>query len=309
MVARADAVLFVGSHCGSQVTDGWRLPSAGKAKIVQLDIDPEELGRNYPNDVSLLGDARTVLEQVKRELATRANGADEQPRANAAWLEDCRSTSARWRRRAAKRWHDDSVPMRPERLCQALSSALPDDAVLVVDTGHAGIWAASMIDMRPPQSFLRSAGSLGWALPAAIGAKCGAMERPVVGFTGDGGFYYHLAELETAKRLGLPVVIVVNDNRSFSQDFEVFNNAYDGSQTSQGRSMWWFEDVDLAQVAASFGWEAERIERPGGLDAALSKAITAGRPVLLDVVTDPMALAEPPFGGRSYYATGGSGDS
>ena len=106
-------------------------------------------------------------------------------------------------------------PLRPERICRELTAALPPDAVLVSDTGHSGIWTGAMVDLQyPTQRYIRCAGSLGWAFPAALGVKAALPDRPVLCFTGDGGFYYHLAELETAARHRLNAVILVNNNRS-----------------------------------------------------------------------------------------------
>ena len=95
---------------------------------------------------------------------------------------------------------------------------LPEDAILVADTGYSGIWTGTVLELKHPgQTYLRAAGSLGWSLPAALGAKAGAPDRPVVCFTGDGGLYYHVPELETARRRGLPIVVVVNNNSGFGQ--------------------------------------------------------------------------------------------
>ena len=97
------------------------------------------------------------------------------------------------------------------------AAPLPRDAILVADTGYSGIWTATCVELAPPQTYLRAAGSLGWSFPAAIGAKCACPDRPVLCFSGDGAIYYHLPELETARRLGLPLVLVINNNSGFGQ--------------------------------------------------------------------------------------------
>jgi acetolactate synthase-1/2/3 large subunit len=176
---------------------------------------------------------------------------------------------------------------------------LPDDGILVSDTGHAGIWTGSMIDLRPGQSFLRCAGSLGWAFPASLGAKCAQPDRSVVCFTGDGGLYYHLAELETAARYGINAVIVVNNNRSLSQDKKVFRSAWDGS--TRGDPMWVFQDIDLARVAADLGCASFRVTSASEIGSALQAGLEMDRPVVIDVVTDIGAFPDPPFGGRDFY--------
>lgn len=286
----ADLVFFIGSHSGSQVTDQWRLPPLG-ATVIQLDIDPRELGRNYPNAVSLNGDARTTLRRMM-ELAEPVTDRHE-------WLETVAEYVRAWRAFQRPKLESDDAPIRPERLCNEITKVLPDDGILVCDTGHAGIWVGSMIDLHPGQSFLRCAGSLGWAFPAALGAKCAQPDRSVICFTGDGGFYYHLAELETAARYGINAVIVVNNNRSLSQDKKVFRNAWDGS--ARGDSMWVFQDINLAAIATDLGCASIRVTSPEEIGDALKVGLEMDKPVIIDVVTDIGALPDPPFGGRDFY--------
>ena len=182
-----------------------------------------------------------------------------------------------WRSEVAPLRSSPAVPMRPERLCTEIQSALPPDAILVSDTGHSGIWSGTHIELHHPgQTYIRAAGSLGWGLPAAIGAKCAAPHRPVVCFTGDGGFYYHLSELETALRYGIHPVIVVNDNRSLNQETEIFASAYGGVQR-QGLEMWQFRDLNIAAMAESLGCRGIRVEQPEAVAPALEGGL-AGRP-------------------------------
>lgn len=293
-VMEADLVLFVGSHTGSQVTDGWRLPAAG-TEVIQVDIDGAELGRNYPNSVSILGDAKTTL---ARFLALAGDDVPDR----SAWAGRTHGYVQEWRAEADPQLRSDQRPMRPERICAEVNAVLADDAVLLSDTGHSGIWTSSMIDLKPGQQFIRCAGSLGWAFPAAIGAKCAAGDRPVVCFTGDGGFYYHIAELETAARYDIPVVVVVNNNRSLSQDLEPYHHVYDGKPTEMGDKLWKFEDVNLAATAKSLGCLSFRVEDPADMADALKSALDSGRPAVIDAVSEVEALPAPPYGGRSFYA-------
>ena len=184
------------------------------------------------------------------------------------------------------------MPIRPERICAELTALVPDDACIVVDTGHAGMWMGGMFDTRTPeQSYLRSAGHLGWAFPAALGAKCAAPDRPVVCFTGDAGFWYHIAEVETAVRWGINTVTVVNNNSSGNQSTRGFDRVYGGEQTPEGRRLWTFTDVDFARLAEGMGAMGIRVEKPGHLRPALERALEAGCPVIVDVVTDIEAMA------------------
>jgi acetolactate synthase-1/2/3 large subunit len=294
-VGQADLVFFIGSHTGSQVTDNWRLPAMG-TPVIQLDIDPRELGRNYPNTVSLHGDVKATLRRMI-ELAPASGGHQE-------WLATAAGFVADFRRDQEARLSSNASPIRPERLCRELTELLPDDAILLSDTGHSGIWTGSLIDLRPGQKFLRCAGTLGWALPAALGAKCAAPDRPVVCWTGDGGLYYHLAELETAARNGINAVIVVNNNRSLSQDMKIFQSSWGGKDkiTAAGDKMWMFDEVNLANVAAGLGCASYRVESADEIGSAIKSALAAGRPALVDVVTDVEVLPDPPFGGRDFYS-------
>jgi acetolactate synthase-1/2/3 large subunit len=291
-VLESDLVFFVGSHTGGQVTAGWKVPAPG-TPVIQLDIDPLELGRNYPNRVSLLGDARTVLRQlVDAAAGPSSNGRFSSDAAHADWLARGRGLKDEWRTGTLSQVNSDAVPMRPERVCRDLSEALPDNAIVVVDTGHSGMWTGQHLELRSPnQMYLRAAGSLGWGFPAALGAKCAFPDRPVVCFTGDGGFYYHATELETAARYGINAVIVVNNNFSLNQDERPFNVAYGGQQT-EGFHMWQFSrETDFVKLAESLGCMGICVEQPNQLQPALKRALAANRPVLLDVRTDVKAMA------------------
>jgi acetolactate synthase I/II/III large subunit len=266
------------------VTANWQVPRPG-ARVCQIDIEPSELGRHYPNAVSLLGDARTVLRQMLDGIApAQASFGDWGGRALAlreqwaAETEDLRTSNA--------------IPMRPERLCADLGGLLPDDALVVSDTGHAGMWTGGWLDLeRPGQGFIRAAGSLGWGLPAAIGAQMGAPDRQVVLFTGDGGLWYHVGEIETAVRWQTPLIMVVNNNRSLNQEIRPFVKAYGGQLHGAHADLWRFEDVDFVAMAEAMGASGRRVDKPGELPSALEEAVAATGPYLLDVRTDIDALA------------------
>ena len=127
--------------------------------------------------------------------------------------------------------------------------------------------------------------------PAGLGAKCGAPERPVVVFTGDAGFWYHIGELETAVRWRMNSVTVVNNNSSGNQSKRGFDRVYGGKQTEQARELWTFSKVDFARIAQDMGALGIRVEKASAFPAALAQALAAQRPAVIDVVTDIDALA------------------
>jgi acetolactate synthase-1/2/3 large subunit len=172
----------------------------------------------------------------------------------------------------------EGIPIRPERICAELSKHVPDDAIVLSDTGHAGMWMGGMYDTRSlAQSFIRSAGHLGWAFPAGLGAKCAAPGRPVVTFTGDAGLWYHLGEIETAVRWNIAAVTVVNNNSSGNQSKRGFDRAYGGEQTAKGRELWTYTSVDFARIASDIGALGIRVEQPKDFPRALNEALKSAR--------------------------------
>jgi len=149
-----------------------------------------------------------------------------------------------------------------------------------------------MYDLASPrQNYMRSAGHLGWAFPAGLGAKCACPDRPVVTFTGDAGFWYHIAEVETAVRWKINAVTVVNNNGSGNQSKRGFDRVYGGTQTEGGRTLWTFNKMNFARLAEDMGALGIRVEHASTFPAALAHALAANRPAVIDVVTDIDALA------------------
>jgi len=285
VVAAADLVFFVGTEAGGMTTHFWTVPKLGVAAI-QIDVDPEALGRNYPLKAAVNGDAKVTLGRMLGEADT-SSAARRKP-----WLATVRGLCEEYAAKYRELLESDAVPIRPERLCSELTRHTPDDAIVVVDTGHAGIWMGGMYDLKSAnQNYLRSAGHLGWAFPAGLGAKCACPDRPVVTFTGDAGLWYHIAEIETAVRWRVNAVTVVNNNGSGNQSKRGFDRAYGGQQTEQAHELWTFNPMNFARVAEDMGALGLRVEKAADFAPALARALEAKRPAVIDVVTDIEALA------------------
>ena len=285
VVAEADLVIYIGSHTGSQVTNEWKVPAQG-TPVIQIDIEPAELGRSYPNEVSLQGDAKATVQKLIESLEPTHDRTE--------WTSRAAELVAQWREEVLPRATSNAVPIIPERLCNELTQALPPESILVADTGHAGIWTGSMVDLNHTgQDYIRCAGSLGWGLSGAIGVKCALPNRPVVSFSGDGGFMYHIAELETAVRYNIPVVSVVNNNHGLLQDKRGDDRAYQAVPGSQSSDLWEFNDVDMAKVAEAMGAFGIRVDQPQDIQSAIEEALASGRPAVVDVVTDPLDSEAP----------------
>jgi acetolactate synthase-1/2/3 large subunit len=286
IVHEADLVLYVGCHTGDQVTHTWRIPVID-TPVVQIDTDPVELGRSYPQTLGLVGDPKTTLKLLIEAIGT--------PQRNGDYAQGAARIVEGWRAERAALLASDQTPIRPDRLCAELSAALPADAILVADTGYSGIWTSTLVDLNGTgQTYLRAAGSLGWAFPAALGAKCAAPGRKVVCYCGDGALYYHLTELETARRRGIAVALIVNNNSGFGQGWPNLIRMQ-GNKPGDPAEMLRFGPTDFAAIARGFGIRAIRVEDPGRIGGALREAIAADETVVVDVATDIEARAPEPW--------------
>ncbi len=287
-LAEADLVFFVGSHAGGQVTNEWRIPRPG-TRVIQLDINSAELGRSFPITVGMQGDARASLRKMIDSVADTVSS--EPTEARAEWIEHVQQLVRDWRASIASLTHSEELPMRPERLCKELTDLLPSDAVLVSDTGHSGIWTGTVLDLTTPdQSYIRCAGSLGWGLPAAIGAKCAVPDRPVICFTGDGGIWYHLTELDTALRYGINTVTLVNNNASLNQEQKLNETVYGGRKPGSDE-LWMLTNADFAKIAESMDCFGIQVNKPSELNGALEQALASGMPAVIDVKTHIEGIA------------------
>lgn len=285
VVTAADLVFYVGSHTGSMVTNIWRTPAIGAATVLHLDIDPMELGRVYPKTVGMMGDAKAGLERLLAESTARKNS---------EWTQQAQAKVKAWRQKVQPDVNSDAIPIRQERTMGELSRALPDDAVVVVDTLQASEWTGAYLALHSSQQqYIRCAGSLGSGLPGAIGAKCAAGDRPVVCVTGDGGLYYHVAELETAARHDIPLVVLVNNNGAYAGERPYWRTAYGYEETgNEAPRMWTFGSRNFAQIATEMGCVGIRLENPDEIGDILKESFKSGRPTLVDVVSDPNLIAD-----------------
>ena len=276
IVHEADLVIYVGSDTSDMSTGNWRVPEPG-TPIVQIDADPAELGRSYPGTLGIHGDARLALGTLVERLAQRTDR---------SWTAYASGSRRAWRAEVEPRSNALTKPVTVERLCRELTRVLPDNAMLVADTGYSGVWTGTLVDLNhASQGYMRAAGSLGWAFPAAIGAQCALPDRPVVCFCGDGAFYYHLSELETARRWRIPVTVVINNNSAFGQDIAGVRAVY-GGDNGRARDLTHFEPVSFAAVADAFGCRGIRVEDPADIADAIRTSIESSEPTVVDVATD-----------------------
>ncbi|HEX9539772.1 MAG TPA: thiamine pyrophosphate-binding protein [Streptosporangiaceae bacterium] len=283
VLAEADVVLLAGAKGSSGATFSWTLPRADQV-VVQLDVDPAELGRAFPLQAALLGDAQAGLQALTAALSAPAGDglADGEP-GRAEWRARVAELTALWR---AERDHErasDAVPIAPQRVLAALEAALGPEDVLVCDASLASGWGGVYLEQRMPGRRVlcpRGQAGLGYALPAALGVATADPGRRTVVLTGDGALGYAAGELATLAEHGLPVTVVVLNNRSLG-----WIRWYRRITFGRGWEDEDFADVAFAEVASGFGLHGQRVTEPGQLGPALRGALT-GRPALVDVVTE-----------------------
>jgi acetolactate synthase-1/2/3 large subunit len=285
---QADVVLAVGATFSE--TDNWGRPpfwsTPDVQKVVQVDIDPAQIGLNREVDVGIVGDAKAVLRQLIEAVSSLTGKVESRE-----FTETVQMIEETVREGGDSALENDDVPIHPLRLVREVSEYFGEDAILSMDGGNTALWGAIGTRIGRPRSFLWPGGSghLGTGLPFALGAKMAAPDRPVWILHGDGAFMFSVMELETAVRLDLPVIDVVANDRSFgmiksAQDVS-FEKRYCGVD---------FTDVRIDKIAEAMGCFGKRVSDPGSIKPALDEAVASGRPAVLDVVLDCAANLLPP---------------
>ena len=278
----ADFCLAIGTRLGSMGTDVFKYPRKG-ARIVHIDLDPSSLGRTYREDLSILADAKSALVMLRDAAqASKLNGARW-----ASWTKEVQGRVAAWQQDVERFSREPMLEGRinPYHIMRLLDQYLTGDDMIVADTGYMAAWAVTVLQQKQAgRNTLRAAGSLGWAFPAAFGAKLAVgSKRRVFGLTGDGGLGYHLADFETALRLKIPVVQIVMNNCTLAFEYHVQKYVHEELCPEASE----FLDVPFGDVARAFGGYGERVTTAGQFIPALRRAEESGKPAIVDVVVSP----------------------
>ncbi|MBX6342912.1 MAG: thiamine pyrophosphate-binding protein, partial [Thermomicrobiaceae bacterium] len=264
LLPSSDVVLAVGTRFLQPATSTWG-PRAGQT-VIQLDVDPEEVGRNYPPTIGIVADAdlglRALVDRVAKHNRRRESREAELSavkRAVAAKLAEVQPVAA---------------------YALAIREELPDDGIIVVDSTQVGYWSWVGFPVYEPRTFLTSGyqGTLGFAYPTALGAQVGRPGAKVVSISGDGGFMYNVQELATAALHGIPVVAIVFNDDAYGNVMRIQQALFDGHVFATE-----LRNPDFVKLAELFGVEGWRAERPEELRAALRAALARGRPALIEV--------------------------
>ncbi len=287
-VVQADVGLALGTRFTNVTTAAWRIP-AKATRLVQIDIEPTQIGRTYPVEQALCGDVKAVLGKMLDDLGAR--GLPPRPKTQ---RDATAALTARWR--AQKGIESDvakdqtTSPVHPLQVIRAMREAMQDGDVLICDSGFNQIWGGQYFEVRSTgRAYMgpRGFGVMGFGLPAAISRALTTPEQNVVCLTGDGGFAMVIQELETALRCGanLTVVVMNDSNMQFIKDNQRL--FFDGRFISTR-----FSDLDYAQIARSFGCHGIRVDTSGDLAAAFADAKASPLPSVIDVHIQDGAVPE-----------------
>ena len=284
LIAEADVVLLVGNRTNQNGTDSWQLYPAN-ARYIHIDIDPQEIGRNY-EALRLVGDARLTIERLLEQLATLDLSRRKQARAA---LEQVIATGkASHEAEVADLVTSELSPVRPERIMREIDKRLTNNSVVVADASYSSIWIANYISSKQAGArFLtpRGLAGLGWGLPMAIGAQAARPDAAIFCVVGDGGFAHAWAELETAVRMNARVVLVVLNNGILGYQKHAENVKF-GAFTDACH----FVPVDHAAIARAVGAKGIRVDHASQMGPALDEALKNDTITVIDVITDPNAF-------------------
>ena len=283
--AGVDVLLVIGSSLNEFVTNGWSAKLSPKIAFVQLDIDPRVIGRNYPVDLAIVGDAHASIAHLNELLAastpTRARERKREP------LAALRASTARYL--APDGLDDDRSPLKPQRLIRELRSAMPDKVPLFVDNGTSIIWASHYFEAREPGCYFIDLGfaAMGSAVAGVVGGALATPGGRAVALVGDAAFAMHGMEVHTAVELRLPIVWLVLNNAGHGMVHQGETLMHGGNLGTSSFRV----PLDSAALARSLGAEGVRVESPSELRHALHRALTIAGPTVIDALIDVNELA------------------
>lgn len=287
-----DVLLALGTRFGDRSASSWRdgvTHAIPPTKLIHVDIDPAQIGRNYPPTVGVVGSVPTVIEQLIAALSASKERVEAARKRRAEWQASVERWKTAWEAAVADHKDSDAVPIHPDRVVADLAKVLPSDAIVAADIGMNHTWMVQQWKVGRGGMILQSGGfaAMGFGVCGALGAKLAAPQRPVVAVVGDGGFLMHANAVATAVEYGLPVVWVVWNNGGYVSIRDLQRGFYGRDREYATRfrieKTGELHSADFAAMAASMGADGATVTRPADLCGQIQAAIASGRPTVLDV--------------------------
>jgi acetolactate synthase I/II/III large subunit len=273
----ADLILALGTKLGQVATNDWTLIDE-QTKIIHVDIDPIETRKVYREELAIVADIRSTLRDLIESLSKS------QIKPETPWLQKVRSLREEWVEKF-KRSSTDALS--PAMVFNEIMKSLPAKSVLVTSGSFAGAFSGCFYNVRlsgPRFIAARGAGGTETALPLAVGAALGVQDKSrVMAVSGEGGFGYHVAELETARRIGLALPVIVLNNRSLGWMKILQKERYGSNYMSSS----YMDDLNYAKISESFGCKATRVERASELRDAVAHAVELDEVFVVEIMIDP----------------------
>jgi len=287
-----DVLLAIGARFDDRSASSWKQGYSWNmppTKLIHVDIDPTELGRNYEPHLGIQADARTFIRQLLTELERRGVNRHDGTR---PWLARIAGWKHEWARYIAPNFEIDTNPMRPERVVADIRQVAPDDTILVPDSGSHHNWFMQFWESRRPQSMLNTWGysAMGFGVSGVLGVKLAAPDRPAIAVVGDGGFTMTPHVLCTAVEYNIPAIWVVWNNYAWGAirdlQYGVFQGREIGTSFTHGDTGKPY-NPDFAALARACGVDGVKVSRSSDFRDALRTALASGRPYLIDLEVDP----------------------
>lgn len=271
-INKADVLIAIGTRFSDRTTGKLSDFLPNGTKVIHIDVDPAEIGKNVDVDIPIVGDAKNVLKLFNQELKSyKANS-------NAHnWFESLKLQ----KKDLIPRTNYDDVPLMPQRVIHEISEGLTEDSIVTTDVGLHQMFAAHYFNVNKPRKFISSGGlgTMGFGFPAAIGAKVACEDSPVLSIVGDGGFLMVCQELATVCEYDLPIIVTILNNRKLGMVYQWQSLLYNErlSETDLGNV------PDFVKLAESFNINAEKITKPGETEKAVKQAIKDNEALVLDI--------------------------
>jgi len=284
----ADVLIAIGTRFDDRSTSAWidgATYDFTKTKLIHVDSNPAQIGKNYPVHLGITGDAALVIEQL-RQAAARRGGANP---AVAVWRARIAEWADVWAKFRATHRDSAAVPIRPERMINDLRAVLPDEGILVADVGLHHNWVSAEFDARRPNSFFHNwgYGAMGFGVAGPLGAKLAAPDRPVVSVCGDGGFMMLPSAVLTAVEYDIAVVWIVWNNFGYVSIRDVHAGTMGGGReiatSFRKEATGELFSADIAGMARAMGAQGYLVEKPGDFAGTLEAAIRSNRPTVIEV--------------------------
>lgn len=283
---RADLLIAVGTTFGEFSTFNWDERILNNKKIIQIDIDTTEVGKNFPVQLGLVGDAALIIHELNKEIEKSGI----KPRQSAHEVEALIKSTGKYIN--PHLMHDSSVPIKPQRIMQEIRDNAPDNTVFLADSGAHWAWAMHYLPVHHGGGFYPTLGlgSMGASICSAIGVKLSKPDHPVICICGDGSFLMYGNEITTAEQFNIPVIWIIFNDSKYSLPSFSMKKQYNRTIGVD------FRKINFSNLAEVFNVKGYRVEKPGDIHRILKEAIDLNKPVVIDAVIDTNEF--PPVGKR-----------